>query len=175
MKLFPTKFVLIFACVCAWFFILARPTLATLNSPDARTIKLAKFFHNYNSPLEPYAQDFIDQADKNSLDYRLLPAISGVESTFGRNYNSGSFNVYGWGGGNVYFSSWEDGIASVSKGIKENYVDKGAKDINAISWIYCPPGNLNWAVKVKNFMTLIDNTDTSITPDSPLKTLDLTI
>lgn len=171
MKLFPTKLILILACVFAWFFILAQNVLAI----DNREIKLAKFLASHNSPLSAYSSEFIVQADKNGLDYRLLPAISGVESTFGRNYMPLTFNTYGWGGGLVYFSSWEDGISKVSQGLKENYVDKGAKDVEAISWIYCPPGNLSWAAKVRYFMDQIDQTEATLPKESPVLALTLTI
>ena len=171
MKLFATKLILIIACVFAWFFILAQNVLAI----DNREIKLAKFLASHNSPLSAYSSEFIIQADKHGLDYRLLPAIAGVESTFAQNYIRGSFNAYGWGGGKIYFDSWDDGIAKISEGLKENYVDKGTATVEEISWIYCPPGNLSWAAKVRYFMNQIDQTDATLPGESPVLALALTI
>lgn len=171
MKQLLTKFFLILACVCAYFFLLAQSALAS----DFRAIKLARFFHRYNSPLEDYSETFVAEADKNQLDYRLLPAISGVESTFAKNYIPGSYNAYGWGGGVIYFKSWDEGIAQISQGLKTNYVDRGASDVEKISWIYCPPGNLSWAAKVRHFMEQIEQTDVSVAQTSPINQLSLTI
>src|SRR5581483_10427991 len=75
----------------------------------------AQILHNYleskNSPLANYSQDFIDAADQNGVDWKLVPAISGVESTFGQAEPAGSFNAWGVGGSNlVYYKSWSDGI-----------------------------------------------------------------
>lgn len=179
-KWLAAKFILTLACVIAWFFLLARGAIATeIQSTSARDslreVKLAKFFQHYGSPLADSASVFVSEADKNGLDYRLLPAISGVESTFGRNYILGTYNVYGWGGGEIRFSSWQEGISQVSKGLKENYINKGAIDLEAVSWIYCPPGNLSWAAKVKHFMEQIDQTDTTISNNDPAFSLALTI
>ncbi|MCL4390403.1 MAG: hypothetical protein M1484_03110 [Patescibacteria group bacterium] len=117
---------------------------------------MAKFLSEHDSPLVYFANDFVQQADRYGLDYRLLVAISGVESTFGKQYVAGTFNAYGWGQGTFPFASWPDGIAAVSQGLRQNYVDKGAKTLNQISYIYCPPSNLSWAAKVQRFMDQID-------------------
>ncbi|KKS29760.1 MAG: hypothetical protein UW13_C0009G0001, partial [candidate division WWE3 bacterium GW2011_GWA1_43_94] len=42
---------------------------------------LTAFFEDLKSPLKPNAKKFIEVADKYGLDYRLLPAISCMEST----------------------------------------------------------------------------------------------
>jgi hypothetical protein len=52
---------------------------------DFRVENLRNFFDKYNSPLAKYSEEFVTYADKNNLDYRLIPAITGVESTFGKN------------------------------------------------------------------------------------------
>src|SRR3989344_1375308 len=93
---------------------------------DNRAKILADYFASYNSPLEYHAQDFIDASDKHGVDWKLVPAISGVESTFGK--HSYSFNGWGWG---IYgdsalgFNSWKEGIYTVTEGLKQNYIDKG--------------------------------------------------
>ena len=55
---------------------------------DLRALKLAKFLRDRGSVLQSEATTFVTAADKYQLDYRLLAAISGVESTFARNYCS---------------------------------------------------------------------------------------
>ncbi len=132
-----------------------------VHAEDKRVLKLSHYLKTRNSILAPYAQTFVAEADKNKLDYRLVAAISGVESTFGRNHLEGTYNYYGWGGGLIYFESNEDGIAKLSEGLKKNYVDRGAKDVNAISYIYCPPNHFKWYTNVTQFMNEIDEVDVS--------------
>jgi hypothetical protein len=122
---------------------------------DYRVDRLESYLENQSSPLAPYAQDFIEIADKYGLDWRLVPAISGVESTFGKRIPYKSFNAYGWAGGDFRFASWKDSIEVVSKALKENYVDKGAPSLAKIGRRYCPP-NPAWAGKVKFFMQKIE-------------------
>ena len=57
---------------------------------DTRVKVLTSYLKQYDSPLVPYAADFVETADKYNLDWRLVAAISGVESTFGKQipYNS---------------------------------------------------------------------------------------
>ena len=86
---------------------------------DYRVENLRNFLEKYDSPLAPYAQDFVMYADTNGLDYRLVPAISGVESTFGKFIPVNSFNAYGWANGHYSFTSWEDSIAHVSETLEK--------------------------------------------------------
>ena len=51
--------------------------------PDGRVSKLERFFQSYGCPSPHYSADYIRAADAHQLDYRLLPAISLVESTCG--------------------------------------------------------------------------------------------
>ncbi len=122
--------------------------------PDYRVARLRAYLQSQNSPLAPYAGDFVKSADKYGLDWRLVPAISGVESTFGKRI-PGGYNAYGWAGGNYRFASWEDSIEVVSKSLREDYIDKGAPTIAKIGRRYCPP-NPAWSGKVKFFMEKIE-------------------
>lgn len=96
---------------------------------DLRVGKLKSFLAKYNSPLTPYAGKFIAVADKYSLDWRLLPAIAGTESTFGLHYIPGTYNPFGWGGGKIYLGSWSNGIEAVGKGLWQNYYLKGKRNL----------------------------------------------
>lgn len=118
---------------------------------DKRARILAEYFASYNSPFEYHAQSFVDAADKYGLDWKLVPAISGVESTFGK--HTYGYNAWGWGiyGDNrLGFSSWKDGIETVSQGLKENYVDKGLTDPYSMNRVYA--ASKSWGWKVDYFM-----------------------
>lgn len=125
------------------------------NPNDFRVVALRKYLTKQNSPLVDFADEFVATADKYNLDWRLLPAISGVESTFGKRIPYKSYNAYGWAGGNYRFISWEDSINVVSKSLKEDYIEKGAASLSKISRRYCPP-NPAWGYKVLFFMKQIE-------------------
>lgn len=122
---------------------------------DFRVENLRNYLEKFNSPLAPYANDVVANADENGLDYRLVPAISGVESTFGKNIPNDSYNAYGWANGNYSFASWPDSIAKVSETLKNGYIDKGAPTIAKIAKRYAPPST-TWGNNVKYFVSKID-------------------
>jgi len=119
--------------------------------PDMRVQKLEAFLSKYNSPLAPYAQDFITLADQYQIDWKLVPAITGVESTFGKQIPYNSYNAYGWANGNYAFKSWEDSIAIVTKALKEKYYNRGLNNPYKIGPVYAPPSPF-WGGKVNHFM-----------------------
>jgi hypothetical protein len=123
---------------------------------DYRVENLRKFLEKYNSPLANYAEEFVTYADANDLDYRLVPSITGVESTFGKHIPYNSYNAYGWANGEYQFASWEDSIAHVSQTLRKSYIDKGAPTIYKIAKRYAPPST-TWAGKVKFFVGKIDS------------------
>ena len=96
---------------------------------DLRVVRLKSFLDKYESPLTPYAGKFIAVADKYDLDWRLLPAIAGTESTFGLHYIRGTYNPFGWGSGRIPFASWSNGIEAVGKGLWKNYYLKGKRKL----------------------------------------------
>ena len=124
-------------------------------SNDYRARVLKAYLSKHNSPLADYAGYFVETADKYNIDWRLVPAISGVESTFGKRIPYNSFNAYGWANGAYKFKSWEDSIEIVSKALREKYIDKGAPSIDKIARRYAPPSS-TWAGKVKFFMKKIE-------------------
>lgn len=122
---------------------------------DYRVENLRNFLARFNSPLVPYAEDFVDYADAYGLDYRLVPSISGVESTFGKQIPYNSYNAYGWVNGDFRFKSWPDSISVVSSTLRAQYIDKGAASIARIARRYAPPSD-TWGGKVNYFVGKID-------------------
>lgn len=132
--------------------------LATANCKvqDERVRKLEAYFAKHNSPLKPYAYEFVYYADVYQLDWKLVPAISGVESTFGKHIPFNSYNAYGWANGAYKFTSWENSIEHVTKTLREKYYDRGLTTVPKMSRVYCPP-NPAWGLKVQYFMTQIES------------------
>lgn len=135
---------------------------------DIRVTALEFIFAKYHSPLLPYAKVYVEMADKYGVDWKLLPSISGLESTFGKALLSGTHNAYGWGGGTIYFKSWEDGIETINRALKENYMGKWkATDVWSIGHIYA--ASPTWAVRVNHFMNEINEEYLTLDSQNSLK------
>lgn len=111
---------------------------------------LKSYLEKRNAPLAAHVDAFMKACTEYNLDCYLLPAISGVESSFGVYMAPGTNNPFGWGRGLLPFATFDDAIMAVGKGLRENYINKGATSVEAIGSIYCE-GN-TWAGKVNNFM-----------------------
>lgn len=123
---------------------------------DYRVENLRHYLEKFNSPLTSYSEDFVMYADLYGIDYRLVPAITGVESTFGKHIPYKSYNAYGWANGEYRFRSWPDSIGHVTMSLRTKYIDNGAASINRIARRYAPPST-TWAGKVSYFMRKIDS------------------
>jgi hypothetical protein len=97
---------------------------ASVQDADPRLQRLQEFFAERDCPLREAAADFLAAADRNALDWRLLPSISIVESSGGKDYRNN--NVFGWDSGRESFGSVEDGIHFVATQLANSrlYKDK---------------------------------------------------
>lgn len=130
------------------------PTLTEVSYKqlDEHAKILSDYLASYHSPLQYHAQDFIDAANEYGLDWKLVVSIAGVESTFGKQI-PGGFNGWGWGvygSQAIYFSSWREGIFTVSKGLKEDYISRGLTDPYSMNRRYA--ASPAWGRKVAYFM-----------------------
>jgi hypothetical protein len=126
---------------------------------DTRSERLEKYLQSINSPMALSAKQFVEQADKYQLDWKLVAAIAGNESYFGKFIPYNSFNSWGWGvwTGMSYgtnFTDWNHGIATVSEGLKKNYIDMGLTTIENIGRKYA--ADPQWSWKVRHFMNEIE-------------------
>lgn len=156
--MFSFLFFLLAASVSAEFSVAqesASLKTEVLGEVDPRAEILESYLESHKSPLAEHSGKFIEVADKYDLDWRLIPAISGVESTFGKRIPKNSYNAYGWANGKYSFESWDESIEIVGKTLREKYIDRGAPTINRIAKRYAPPSS-TWAWKVKFFMVKIE-------------------
>jgi hypothetical protein len=145
-------------------FVQASETSAAFAAPQATPLPVVKqdnraailrsYLQQYNSPLADHADTFIKEADANNIDWRMVVAISGVESTFGEaippySYNAWGYNVYGT---NVRsFASWDDGITVVSTDLRQIYMNqRGATNVYQIGATYA--ASPTWAARVQGYM-----------------------
>ena len=124
-------------------------------SADARPEIIRNYLKVNKSSLESYADYIVEISDKYDLDFRLITAIAQKESGLCRVIPPDSYNCWGWGihsKGTLKFSSYEEGIETVSKGLKVNYVDKGYVTVDEIMKKYAHPDSTTWAEGVSMYM-----------------------
>jgi hypothetical protein len=113
------------------------PSLTALNTPTEENSVIAtqeevirqekaelvdKFFASYDAPLEGHGMKFVLEAEKNGIDYRLLPAISMIESTGGKQACKKVPNsVFGWGSCKISFKSIDESIEIVTRSLGGNH------------------------------------------------------
>ncbi len=138
---------------------LSATTFGEVDSLNDRIVHLEGYFASKNSPLTGTAKTFISEADRLGLDWKLVAAIAGTESYFGRHIPANSYNAWGWAiftgmSDGKHFDGWEDGIETVSEGLKQNYVDRGLTTVEKIGTRYA--ADPNWSYKVNHFMDEIE-------------------
>lgn len=127
---------------------------------DSRVSNLRAFLELYDSPMKGDAAHFVAEADRLGLDWKLVAAIAGVESTFGKHIPQNSYNGWGWAiytgqSDGRHFTDWKDGITVVSEGLKYGYIDKGASTLEQIGRRYA--ASPTWSTKVRFFLNKIEN------------------
>ena len=100
----------------------AEPAASPCNA-DSRCQALRNFFLRYRSPLENLAIVFVRTADEHRLDWRLLPAISMVETSGGKHGTPS--NIFGWNSGKTRFASAEVGILFVASRFAQSPIYAG--------------------------------------------------
>jgi hypothetical protein len=126
-------------------------------SMDGRAAALSKYLRDQGSPLTPYSELIVRQADLYKLDWRLVPAISGIESRFCRITPVDTNNCWGWRGGpGGTWQKFEDygvGIKVLTERLALGYgTELSPYDIEPA---YCPPcaaSGHSWAHSVTQFM-----------------------
>jgi hypothetical protein len=111
---------------------------------DPRLSRLQKFFGDRDCPLRESARDFIVAADQNQLDWRLLPSISIIESSGGKDYTNN--NVFGWASCKEKFPSVRAGIHYVAAQLGKSRRYKG-KSIDSKLQLYNPLPEYSQRVK----------------------------
>ena len=126
-----------------------------ITSSEAEVELIRQFLARYNSPLEPYAEYFVQKADEHGLDPRLLPAIAMQESNLCRRIPENSYNCWGFGiyGGKVTrFNDYGHAIDIISKTLGTKYKSKGLVSPDEIMTMYTPSNIGTWSANVTFFM-----------------------
>lgn len=126
-----------------------------IEAGDSREGILREYFESFGSPLASHAATFVEAADAHNLDYRLVAAISRQESNGCKYIPPGSYNCWGWGihkRGTLHFESFDQGIWTVTEGLREKYVDDGLTTPEEIMRRYSPYSPGTWDAAVEQFM-----------------------
>ena len=123
------------------------------------------FLESRGSVLAGYGAKFVEEANNNDIDWRLLVSIAGRETTFGRSMcknSKASNNPFGWGSCKIGFKSIDDSIEKVSASLGGNseatahhYTDKTTTQILRKYNSVIP----NYPKEVVRIMKLIDASD----------------
>ena len=122
---------------------------------DARPEIVRQYLNRYGSNLESQSNFIVETSDKYGLDYRLITAIAQQESNLCKIIPPESYNCWGWGihsKGSLGFETYQEAIETVSKGLREEYIDKGYTTVEEIMSKYTPMSDGSWAFGVNQFM-----------------------
>lgn len=120
----------------------------SLCNADSRCQAVRSFFSRYKSPLENLAIVFVRTADEHRLDWRLLPAISMVETSGGKHATLN--NVFGWNSGRTRFASAEAGILFVASRFAHSSIYAGRTALGILDRYN--PARQAYPPKVTRFM-----------------------
>ncbi len=129
--------------------------------PAVSADSIDQYLESKGSPLAGEGDAFVKAGVRERVDPRLIVAIAGAESYFGV-VTCAPHNAWGWGcpSSPYAFDKWSDAINTVTRGVRENYVDDGLDTVGEIHLRYAPPAAANdptglnyaWADNVARFL-----------------------
>lgn len=141
-----------------------------LEAQNIKASAIDTYFKERDMPLAGFGMKMVLEAEKNGLDWRLLPAIAVRESTGGKfACKKVKFSSFGWGSCKINFESNEKAIETIAHNLGGNnpktahhYDEKTTKQILRA---YNPPSIVpRYAEQVISIMNAIgdaDDTNTS--------------
>ncbi len=127
----------------------------------AKADAIDNYFKSHDMPLFGMGVKMMEEAEKNELDWRLLPAIAVRESTGGKfDCKKVENNPFGWGSCKIGFNSIDEAIETVAKNLggnnpntEKHYDNKTTKQILRA---YNPPSIVpHYAEQVISIMNVI--------------------
>lgn len=124
---------------------------------DLRPAQMRAVLTQYNSPMIGLEEELIALAEANGLDWTLLAAIAGTESSFGKRMPDKCLNPYGWG---IYgdhklcYNSFEEAASAVATGLSTRY---NTTSLEAIATTYNSVSTEGWLRHTRFFVNKIKN------------------
>jgi pimeloyl-ACP methyl ester carboxylesterase len=125
-------------------------------APGISAEELDRYHRGKNSPLAGQGQTLVESGRQWNVDPRLVVAIAGAESTFGTRVCA-EYNAWNWFYKDTAncsanaFSSWQEGIERVTRGLRQLYLDHGRTTIPKIAEIYTTTERETWIHNVTLF------------------------
>jgi hypothetical protein len=116
----------------------ARPT-----GPDPRAARLRRFLSKLHCPVAVMSEDFVQAADDNQLDWRLLPSIAVIESSGGKAYKNN--NIFGWRNGDEVFPTIRAGLNHVAYKLGRSPLYRSRNSLAKLR-LYNPNEEYPWSV-----------------------------
>lgn len=140
----------------------------------AKAEAIDTYFEERGMPLAGTGMKMVEEAEKNGIDWRLLPAIAVRESTGGKfACKKVTFSPFGWGSCKINFKSNDHAIETVAKNLGGNNPNTAhhydAKSTLEILNAYNPPSIVpKYAAQVMAIMDKIGpeeiNTEVALNP-----------
>lgn len=128
-----------------------------------------------SSPIAGNGGVFFTSGVQYNVDPRLIVAIAGTESSFGTAWAAcpaSGFNAWSWfyngNCANSPFSSFAEGIQTVTKFMRRSYLSKGLTTIPLIGARYCASGCSSWVSNTTRFYTDLNGDTSDLTFSSVL-------
>ena len=119
---------------------------------DKRHERLEAFFQSFGCPAPHHVKEYLGTADSFDIDYRLLPAISVLESTCGVHQRLN--NRWGWDSARKGFASFRAGLEYIARQLTEGRYYKG-KTLEEKVHMYNPKPE--YSLLVKKLMRKIED------------------
>lgn len=153
------RLIAVFSALLA-FASFARPIVAADSS--FRALRMHQILEAYHSPMSGHEEALIASADKYHLDWTLLAAVAGTESSFGLHMpytraGQPCINPYGWGvyGDNLMcFDSYEAAADQVAAGLAKGY---NTTSLHTIARTYNTVSTDAWEAHTQYFIDRIKN------------------
>ena len=136
---------------------------------DPRATQMRVVLTKYESPMVGLEDVLITTAEKYGLDWTLMAAIAGTESSFAKRMPHECINPYGWGiyGSNkLCFKTLEDSIEGVASGLAKKY---NISSLESIAYTYNKVSTKGWISHTRFFMNKIK------TAEVPVSALPITL
>jgi len=146
--------------ILVWVFstlvlLISGTTPVSATEVDLRAQQMRVVLQKYNSPMVGLEDVLIRTAEKYGLDWTLMAAIAGTESSFAKRMPFQCINPYGWG---IYgdhklcFKSLADAIEGVASGLAKKY---NTSSVESIARTYNQVSTEGWINHTKFFMNKI--------------------
>jgi len=144
-------FFIIYVSLPRYFYKQLSDAEVKYENKDTRVEKLENFFAQKKCPFSKYAKVFIQVADKYKMDWKLLPVVSMVESTGGKNY---IHNGFGWGSDSIDYGSDVQDIDAIAHVLTTSTTYKAYQEnqnLETFARIYNSPFAESYLVKLRYF------------------------